>query len=143
MKDLFIVAFICFTLFSCSKSTTSNNVTPTDCDLVTVVSAEEYTNAPSDYVKINKVEIEGNCLLINFSASGCSGDSWEVKLIDQEVILESFPPQRNLRLSMKNPESCEAYITKELSFDISNLQVGGDQVQLNIQEYEGGILYKY
>ncbi|NME68214.1 hypothetical protein [Flammeovirga aprica] len=143
MKYLFIVAFIYFTLFSCSKNTTSNNVTPTNCDLVTVVSEEEYANAPSDYVQINKVEIEGDCLLVNFSASGCSGESWEVKLVDQGLILESFPPQRNLRLSMKNPEACEAYITKELSFDISNLQVDGDQVQLNIQEYDGGILYKY
>ena len=80
---------------------------------------------------------------INFSSSGCNGDTWELKLIDSEDILESNPPQRNLRLSLKNEESCLAYITKELTFDISNLQVNGNKVQLNLTNSDKNILYKY
>ena len=68
---------------------------------------------------------------------------WELKLIDSEDILESNPPQRNLRLSLKNEESCLAYITKELTFDISNLQVNGNKVQLNLTNSDKNILYKY
>jgi len=82
-------------------------------------------------------------LKINFSSSGCNGDTWELKLIDSEDILESNPPQRNLRLSLKNEESCLAYITKELTFDISNLQVNGNKVQLNLTNSDKNILYKY
>ncbi|MDC1539543.1 hypothetical protein N8480_02595 [Flavobacteriaceae bacterium] len=80
---------------------------------------------------------------INFSSSGCNGDTWELKLIDSEDILESNPPQRNLRLSLKNEELCEAYITKELTFDISNLQVDGNKVQLNLTNSDKNILHEY
>ena len=92
---------------------------------------------------INSLKITENCLKINFSSSGCSGDTWELKLIDSEDILESNPVQRNLRLSLKNEELCLAFITKELSFDISNLQVDGNQVQLNITNSDDEILYEY
>ncbi|MBD0403290.1 hypothetical protein [Flammeovirga sp. EKP202] len=143
MKNLLFLTLTGLLLISCSKSTTTTPMIPTDCDLITIVSEGEYINAPSDYVAINSVVIEGNCLKVNFSSSGCSGDSWEVKLVDANVILESDPPQRNLRLSMKNPEACEAYITKELSFDISAFQVGGNRVYLNIKDYEGDVLYEY
>jgi hypothetical protein len=64
-------------------------------------------------------------------------------LIDSEAILESNPPQRNLRLSLKNEESCEAIINKEVSFDISKLQVDGKKVLLNIFNSSGQILYEY
>ena len=87
--------------------------------------------------------INDNCLKINFSSGGCNGDTWELKLIDSEDILESYPPQRNLRLSLKNEELCEAYITKELTFDISNLQVDGNKVQLNLTNSDKNILYEY
>ena len=80
---------------------------------------------------------------INFSSSGCGGETWEIKLIDSEDIMESNPPQRNLRLSLKNEEVCLAIVTKELTFDISNLQVGGNRVQLNITNSEETILYEY
>ena len=114
---------------------------PITRDFTTLISSEEYLNAPSDQLTINSLEITENCLKINFGSSGCSGDTWELKFIDSEDILESIPPQRNLRLSLKNEEECEAFITKELSFDISNLQVDGNQVQLNITNSDDEILY--
>lgn len=66
-----------------------------------------------------------------------------MKLVDSEEIFEFYPPQRNLKLSLSNQEDCEAFITKEMSFDISNLQVDGNQVQLNITNAEESILYEY
>ena len=80
---------------------------------------------------------------INFRAGGCDGDTWELKLIDSEEVFESDPPQRNLRLSLKNEELCEVYIERELTFDISNLQVNGNRVQLNITNSDDEILYEY
>ena len=44
-------------------------------------------------------------------------------------------------ISFKNEELCNAYITKEMTFDISNLQVDGDKVQLNITNCNENILY--
>lgn len=114
-----------------------------NCDFETLISAEQYENAPSEQLIINSLETYGTCLKINFGSSGCSGDTWELQLIDSESILESLPPQRNLRLSLKNDELCEAFFTKEITFDISNLQVEGNQVQLNITNSDESILYEY
>ncbi len=130
---------ICFSLTSCDKD--DNN--STNCDKQVVVSADEYNTAPNDQLTINTLELNGDCLKINFSSGGCSGDTWELKLIDSETILYSNPPQRNLRLSLKNEELCEAYITKELTFEVSALQVDGNKILLNITNSEDQILYEY
>lgn len=129
------------TILSCSSDDDSNNTT--DCDSETLVSAEQFINAASDELEINNLEINDDCLKINFSSGGCDGDTWEVLLIDSEAILESLPPQRNLRLSLKNEEACEAFITRELTFDISNLQIDENQIQLNIVNSDMSILYEY
>lgn len=141
MKKILTFLLIGILISSCSDDDDSGN--PTNCDFETLISAEQYQNAPSDQLEINNLEINGNCLKINFSSGGCDGNTWELKLIDSEDILESNPPQRNLRLSLKNEELCEAYITKELTFDISNLQIDGNEVQLNITNSEQNILYEY
>jgi hypothetical protein len=57
--------------------------------------------------------------------------------------MESFPPKRNLRLSLKNDEDCQAYFVKEIAFDISELQTDGNQVILNITNGDDEILYSY
>ena len=141
MKKILIFTLIGITILSCSKD--DDNENPNNCEFETLVSADEYENAPSDQLTINSLEINNDCLKINFSSGGCSGDTWELKLIDSEAILESDPPQRNLKLSLKNEELCEAFITKEMTFDISNLQVSGNMVQLNLTNSDENILYEY
>ncbi len=141
MNKILFFTLIGLAILSCSKD--DDNKNPANCDFKTVISAEQYANAPSDQLSINSLEINGDYLKINFSSSGCSGDTWELKLIDSEAILDSNPSQRNLRLSLNNDELCEAYITKELTFDISNLQVEGKKVQLNLTNSDESILYEY
>ena len=128
-------------ILSCSNDDDNGN--QNNCDFETIISAEQYQNAPNDQIEINSLDINDNCLKINFSSSGCDGNNWKLKLIDSGDIMESNPPQRNLRLSLKNEESCEAYITKELTFDITNLKIDGNKVQLNILSSEENILYEY
>ncbi len=115
----------------------------TICDFVTLVDTQEYNNAQDDHVTINSFNRTGDCLQINFSASGCDGESWEVTLIDAGIILESYPPQRNIRLHLKNKERCLAYFTKEYSFDLTPLRVDGNQVQLNFAKADKNIQYTY
>lgn len=115
-----------------------------NCDQAILISADEYENAPNGFLNISSLEIDGDCLLINFSSSGCSGSSWIIQLIDADVILESYPVQRNLRLSLKNDEACAAVITKEISFDISELQLSGENpIKLNLVNSGDQILYEY
>lgn len=143
MNKIWTIILIGLVIWSCSKDDDGAETPNSDHEPKTIISAEQYLNAPSDQLTINSLSIENDSLKINFSASGCSGESWEVNLIDSEEILESFPPQRNLRLSLKNEEACEAFITKEIIFDISSLKVDGNQVELSITNSNESILYEY
>ena len=141
MNTLGLIAgtlLVCFSFTSCKKD--NNTIS---CDKQVVISADEYHSAPNDQLTINSMEINENCLKINFSSGGCSGDTWEVELIADETILLSNPPQMNLRLSLRNEELCEAYITKEITFNISKLQVEGNKNLLNITNSGNQILYEY
>lgn len=113
------------------------------CDQSVIISNEKYTDAPNDPLTIVSAELNGDCLKINFASGGCSGNSWVVKLIDSGVVLYSNPPQRNLRLSLKNHELCDAYIGKEVTFDVKDLQVSGNKVLLNITNSGDQVLYEY
>ena len=140
MKNKILIGLVVFFgIIACNNDDNDSS----NCDKVTIVSSEEYETAPNDQLFINTLELNGDCLKINFSSSGCNGDTWSLKLIDSEIILESNPPQRNLRLSLKNEELCEALITKELTFDINELRVDGNQVLLNITNSDDQILYEY
>ena len=116
------------------------------CDQVVLIDNYAYNNDSSSNFTINSVEIINNCLKINFGASGCDGSSWQEKLIDSEDILESSPVQRNLIFSLENSELCLAYFTKEVSFDISSLQIDNESsLILNISNGENNfeLLYEY
>lgn len=142
MKKILILILIGIAVLSCSSDDDDGN--QNNCDFETIISAEQYENAPSDQLNVNSLEINGNCLKINFSASGCDGNSWIVKLIDSEQIMESNPIQRNLRLSFENNEECTAVPNKTLTFDISELQIQDDnRVYLNITNSDDQILYEY
>lgn len=114
------------------------------CDESTSIDEELYSEGPKDFIKITNAFIIGNCLTIAYSASGCSGDSWEVNLYDSGSVAESEPEQRYLRLSMQNPEACLAVFEKERSFDISNLQIENNgTLILNLLDYEESLRYEY
>jgi len=113
-----------------------------NCDQDVIISQREFENAPNEPVSIIEMKIEGDCLKIKFGASGCSGNSWVVRLIDSGIIAESLPVQRTLKLSLNNREACAAYFTREMSFNIKDLQVrGNNSVQLNVLGKP--ILYEY
>lgn len=142
MKNLNLIfsgILVSLLIISCEKDK-FNNI---DCDQQILISNPEYKNAPNDPLEINSIEIIEDCLKINFSSGGCNGDTWIVKLVDSEDILESAPPQRNLRLSLENNEECDAYISKEFTFNIKSLQVNGGKVFLNIINSDDQILYEY
>jgi hypothetical protein len=116
-----------------------------NCDQKAIVSLSGFENIPNHRVVINNVIREGNCLKINFSASGCSGDTWVVNLIAVPSVAAVVPPEFAVRLSLNNPEECEAWINREMSFNLENLQrfnqnIG--RVRLNIEGY-GSFLWEF
>jgi len=116
----------------------------TSCSQPVIISAEEYQNAPNDELQILHVQLEGDCLIIRFESGGCDGNSWVIQLIDSEAVMESLPPQRNLRLSLKNQEPCDAIVTKEMAFNVNKLRLDNyDKIKLNITNSGGQVLYEY
>ncbi len=129
-------------LLACNDTTEKTENKEQTFDKEVIISRSGYDNAPNDKVFINELKIKNDLLIVNFSASGCSGKTWIVQLIDTGATNYSNPPQRILRLSLQNNEDCEAFITKEMSFNIKNLRVEGDnKVYLNISGKK--ILYEY
>lgn len=116
---------------------------PSPCDQQVIISNNLYKAAPSDHLTILSAELLNDCLKIHFASGGCDGSNWVVKLIDSGDLLYSDPPQRNLRLSLDNNEECDAYIGKEITFNIKDLKVDGNQVLLNITNSNTQISYKY
>ena len=114
------------------------------CDDEVEIDEEGYDKGPKDFITIIGASITDDCLTISYSASGCSGEGWEVNLYDSGSVAESSPEQRYLRLSLKNPEECLAVFTKETSFDISNLQIENNGILiLNLKDYEESLRYEY
>jgi len=119
-----------------------NQIFDIDCDQEIIVSESEFMNAPFDPFSIIDLKIVDNCLKIKFSASGCNGNSWIVRLIGSKSIGNSMPPYRWLRFSLDNKEECETLIYKEVSFNIEDLQYeGSNKVKLNVSG--NVILYEY
>lgn len=136
-----IMIVILISLVSCDKNKDAD--LPIACNSKVRISSQEFLNAPADPLSIVSVELTGDSLKIQFASSGCDGSNWEVKLIDSGAVMYSDPPQRNIRLSLKNPEMCDAYIGRSCTFDISDLQVPGNKVLLNLTNSGSQILYEY
>ncbi len=141
MKYITIIILACI-LTACPFLNSDNDVPPNFvCGKDVVISAKKYKNGPSDQLNIISAEIKGDSLYIEFGSSGCDGSSWELCLYDADVILESYPEQRNIRLSLKNEEECDAYFTKKVAFNIKPLQTQSDKIYLNLQGWNEQLLY--
>ena len=134
---------ICLCLMGLVCITCSEEEDKPQCSNEVIINAEHYQNAPDDHLQIMSARIEGDCLLINMASGGCDGSTWEVKLLTDGNVMESAPPQRNIRLSLKNEEVCDAWITHDYAFDIRALQVSGNEVLLNLTNNDGQLSYSY
>ena len=102
-----------------------------------------YENGPNAPLYIDEATILGDCLEIKFSSGGCNGKSWEIQMVDQGVVMESFPVQRNMRLSLKNEELCYALIYKEMSFDLRSIRNQDGKILINLEGWDEPLLYSF
>lgn len=131
----------CFLNIQCNNN--DDDDTPS-CEKTTIVDANYYNNLSITNYPINNVEVVGNCLVIEFSSSGCDGESWEYNLIDSGSVAESSPEQRFLKFELINNEACLAVFNKTVSFDLIPLRVqGSNSIILNIEGYNLDVQYNY
>ena len=126
------VFFICLFVLSCNS-----NDEPTienKCNVSSeIISSEDFSAVSTSNYAITKVEINEDCIEITFGSSGCGTELWEEHLFSVDSFYTIFPLQRDLKMKLINEELCEAYFIKTVSFDLTPLQIDGQNiVPLNI-----------
>ncbi len=103
-------------------------------------------DAKSDPFVVSSVRIDGDVLAVQVRYSGgCT--KHDFVLLDTGLATRSIPPQHRLRLVHDaHGDSCEAYLTRDLFFDISTLRkvyFSLDQIAILIDGVEGTTLYTF
>jgi hypothetical protein len=132
-------------LVSCSRTGDKQSITLSggSCQKNAIVNGNLYNTVTLNY-GITSAVITGDCLEIKFASSGCSGDTWVVDLVDANIILDSNPVQRKLRMKLVNMEACTAVPGKTVTFDLTPLRVASEHsVKLSLEGYSGSLIYNY
>ncbi len=137
-----LILVLCCVNMQCDKESEEEPLKP--CDQITIVDKTIYNDLDSAHFTIVNAEINDDCLLMELSASGCDGKSWEFNLVDSEVVAESFPEQRYLKFQLINTEVCQAVFKRTVSFDLKPVRVEGSrEIILHIEGLEPALQYKY
>ena len=136
-SKILIISVFLISIFSCEENVVSDDFRNESV----IIDSNLYNQSESNNYSITNVQLNGDNLTIRISSSGCSSDSWKAILIDANEILESYPIQRKIKLSLENNEACLAVFEKEFTFDISSLKEDYDTVLLNLKGWDTQINY--
>ena len=135
------VFFICLFVLGCNS-----NDEPTienKCNVSSeIISSEDFSAITNTNYGISEVKINEDCIEITFG--GCGTELWEEHLFSVDSFYTIFPLQRDLKMKLINEEDCEAYFIKTVSFDLTPLQIDGQNiVPLNIYGWNEQVSYEY
>ncbi|MAB49358.1 MAG: hypothetical protein CMC05_12085 [Flavobacteriaceae bacterium] len=140
-----IMSLLCAALFlnmQCDDDDTS--LPQSNCSSFVAIDGFTYENSATSPYSINSVSINNDCLVIEVSASGCDGNTWDMQLVDSEEVSESNPPQRYVKFFLINTEDCLAVVDRARSFDLSPLQIEGEnEIIINVDDYSDPVIYTY
>lgn len=121
-----------FLLFACSEEETlqTNSICP---EIILLNNSEEW---PNDYYIINSVSLsESQELELNISYSG-GCEEHEYELLQNPLFCGTPPIYISIKLSHNaNGDICEAWITKDLCFDISSIYAGNGTNEITLGLY--------
>lgn len=116
----------------------------TNCNKNAVIDEVVYQQILIDNYVINNLVLNGGCLEITVSASGCDPNNWDMNFIASEVVVETNPIEYKTKVELINNETCLAVFQKTVSFDLTPLQISGaNQIQLNIDDWNTPVIYQY
>jgi len=146
IKNLFNLLILMLVFIGC-KGDDSNccpNPNPTNCNKVSVIDETKYRQTNTNNYTITNVVLNGGCLEITVSSSGCDPNNWNMNFIASENVVETLPIQWDVKVELINNEACQAVFQKTVSFDLTPLKdAGQNQVQINIQGWNTSIMYQY
>jgi len=116
-----LLIFICI-ISSCLEDDVPSQLVNT-CGEPVEISPTKYEAGHVDPMRMNSVFIVDDCLLIDYSGGGFSGDTWELELVDSGNPPQTLMPTRKLRLIFRDSEDGEALIEKSAIFDVRDLRL--------------------
>lgn len=149
MKKLSVLIFplFCF-LAACMVDDNvpihSDDFASENCDILAIANNNLFKSESNFFYFIDSVSLEENCLLIGLQYSGCNQEI-QALLVDEGVILESSPIQRNIKVVINTEiTGCEPMFYKMVSFDLVPLQADNEnQISFNLEGYNQALLYTY
>lgn len=136
MRSLFACSFILIFLASCGEDDPTVKL---ESDNLSIIDDLEYERV-SHPATITAATIEGSYLNVTIGFSGCD-DTVTVRLVGEEKISKSNPPQRNLKLQVNDAGDCLAFFTKTLSFDLSPFLSGEEHMDFNLEGWERKLIH--
>jgi len=136
-------------VFSCSEAEDApqfqSGQTQTDCDaFIQILSQDEFNALAEAEFSIEDVSISQDCLSVTIGDSGCNPENWDINLLTTNAVMESNPPQKNLKIEVVNNEVCLAVFEKTKVFDLTPIQNNGDsEIILNIEGWPNPVNYEY
>lgn len=142
MKNLTFLLFSILILFGCKKTDTPVDTASLICDQKIIVDFDLFNDAPDDDFTFNSIELDDDCLHISFSYGGGCNDV-DIKMIDANTDAPSSVSMRTLRLSLDDDDDCEAWVTEEISFDLTPIKNDIGSATLIIQGWDEQLFYKF
>jgi len=136
-------------IFSCSEAEDApqfqSGQSQTDCGaFIQILSQNEFNALEDAEFSIEDVSINQDCLSVTIGDSGCNPENWGINLLTTDAVMESKPPQKNLKIEVVNNEACLAVFEKTKTLDLTPIQVEGeDDIILNIEEWNIAVNYTY
>ena len=146
IKSLFKLLIIILVFIGCKgdDSLCCPHPNPTNCNEFSIIDETKYQQTNTNNYTITNVVLNGDCLEITLSSSGCNRNNWNMNFIASEAVVETLPIQWYTKVELINNEACQAVFQKTVSFDLTPLKdAGKNQVQINIQGWNTSIMYQY
>jgi hypothetical protein len=142
MKNTILFTFISLLSLGCLTNDT-NNTSDSLCDYEPIADGDLFQTAPDDPFTFIAIQVDGDCLIVKFSYGGGCVET-DVNLIDADIVMESYPVQKNIRLSLNDTDDCEAIVTVERSYNLVPLRAQGeDKISFNMAGWDAALLYEY
>lgn len=156
-KKCVIYFFSAFILLLACDSDDNQNLTDDDyhsidddyfgdnnCDLLAFEDYDIYELGSDFQFSITDAYIEEDCMIISVSYSGCEEDITTI-LVDQGVVMESFPVQKNVKFIVTTDiTDCLPFFETTISFNLIPLRVANEsQINFNLEGFAEQLLYTY
>lgn len=140
-----IFLFFAMLLVSCEfLDDTIKTPVITACDSNAMVDPILYQQIQTTKYGITSVVLNGDCLEITVSSSGCDPNNWSMNLVTVPSTATVVPQLYHAKVELINDEVCLAVFQKTKSFDLTPLKIQSqNKIQVDIDGWNTPIIYSY